>query len=1175
MGSLPDNTQNMQNYRGRTGIFSINITGALTGGTVWGTDIYTDDSYIKMAAVHAGVIQNGESKTVYIEMLPGQSSYQGTTRNGVSTSSYGPWGGSYKFVSSGSGSCNTSAIVPGTNKTCNGWSWLDTRSQYNLGLPRYIPVVYPGWDCWTGTQCVERQELERDANAQRELAAEAERQRQAAIAAENQRLAAIAAAKTAAAQAIAAGDAAIAAAAEAVTVSGGAADANSAKTAADTARTKAGNAEISANNAQTTEAANSARTAAENAFADANAAKAAANTAKAAAEARSLNDIKTSAIATANEAITIADSAVAVADEAIALSGPSVAAAQIAKTEAGLAKLAANDAKTSAERATTAPVASAAKIAATDAKTKATTAKTAADAAKAGNVTAAEAKCKTPVLMKFTAKIEPIAANPAIIPTSPNVYWTIDSTGPNKEIIWIPSTDKSGGNNNDALTYCGKIGKFLILYNNATKDRNIQYKILGVEKTYSNSYYKFNVEKVGSTIGFTKGNLKDNQDIYIRTSETQVVSQGPSAASSTFKNACSDPKKSANCKPVCIPTDKAGNIIYREGTSVPNKIIMGKNQWLANYYEYKPVRGIGSDGSVQYLPMDPSKTFVGPGTDCAEPCPPQDAGGVRPSYCKPPDPNYGKKGATGAAAGCPIGCIKVDDPTDPRNKSVCKFDKMDKLKAYTCGATCDFAAGSECKKTSDCGNCKGDDYTSSFPLGWTKSSTRKIEDTYTADDCKMKCKKPTIETCRNFLQLEQSGGYLESKCHKIGANDNKVICKPISKVTPNGLVAGYDGCNVCKKETGLYGFFEYKKQWNSVLKQWDFVNIKEIPSPSTSWFEGETNYDSYSGGSGGRVGAEYGGAGSGAVGGSRGAGAGSGGSGYGGVGSGALGGSGYGGAGSGGSGGAGAGAGAGAGSGYGARDGSGSGTNMRSSEPSGYQEDEDTRGARDSREMGKIQSNNNSKYVSISSASQIAKRQQQSANVSDLKLRLDKMNRDYADLLQNVKWDKMQMDKAEKDCNDMNVKYTRAAREYALLDAKSIKVGATIKDKKDTEAANTLMYTIKQKAREICDNYGVLKDKYMKSINELNTLKNKIGDLTKQYDTANTSMGSGGGTSGVSGIGSALAPIINIFFGDDVNRDCSGQLGCGSGIDYSFPSPFDSSKGGMFVPKPYYDGINF
>jgi hypothetical protein len=169
----------------------------------------------------------------------------------------------------------------------------------------------------------------------------------------------------------------------------------------------------------------------------------------------------------------------------------------------------------------------------------------------------------------------------------------------------------------------------------------------------------------------------------------------------------------------------------------------------------------------------------------------------------------------------------------------------------------------------------------------------------------------------------------------------------------------------------------------------------------------------------------------------------------------------------------------------------------------------------------------------------------------------------------------MQMDKAEKDCSDMNMKLKRAVREYALLEAKSIIVDATIKEKKDTEAANTLMYTIKQKAHEICDNYGKLKDKYMKSVNEMNTLKNKIGDLTKQYDTANTNMGVGGSGSVGSAIGSALSPIINIFFGDDVNRDCSGQLGCGNGIDYSFPSPFDSSKGGKFVPQPYYDGIQF
>lgn len=96
--ALPNNTQNMVNYRGRTGIFSTTITGTTGGGTVWGTDIYTDDSDIRMAAVHAGVIQNGETKTVTIEMLPGRTSYAGSARNSILAHPYGNWGSSYKFV---------------------------------------------------------------------------------------------------------------------------------------------------------------------------------------------------------------------------------------------------------------------------------------------------------------------------------------------------------------------------------------------------------------------------------------------------------------------------------------------------------------------------------------------------------------------------------------------------------------------------------------------------------------------------------------------------------------------------------------------------------------------------------------------------------------------------------------------------------------------------------------------------------------------------------------------------------------------------------------------------------------------------------------------------------------------------------------------------------------------
>jgi len=909
---------------------------------------------------------------------------------------------------------------------------------------------------------------------------------------------AITAAKNAASEAIIAADAAIAAVREAETAG---ASVTSLKTAAETAKTNALNAQTAANSAKTTSAANAAKSAADNAKNAANAAKNDALGIKT----TSVNNAKTAAIGVANEAISIADVAIAIANEAIRLEGSSVAAAQNAKTKATEAKTEANTAKTSAEGATTVSIASAAKTAAEAAKTKATEAKRAADDAKAGNVASVEAKCKTPAIMKFTAKVEPNAAIPASGPVSPNVYWTVDSTGPNKEFISIPDKDKDGNDVIGALQYCGKVGKFLILYNSSTKDRNIQYKILANEKTNSNNYFKFNVEIVGGTTGFTKANLIDGQDIFIRTSETQVISQGPSVASSTFKNACTDPesKTFANCKPVCIPTDGAGNILYKDGTSLPRKIVESKNQWLANYYEYRPVRGIGGDGSVQYLPMDPSKTFVGGGTDCTEPCPPYDTGGKRPAFCRPPDTNWGKQPVEGEKGICPRGCIKVDDPTSRRNSSACKYDKAS---GYTCRAVCDFNADSECRQNNDCANCRGSDYITKFPTGWKPTLTRRIQEIYSRDDCNHKCKKATVDTCRNFLQLEQSGAYLESRCRKIGTSGKKVICGPISNNTQTGLVSGYDMCITCKSNKNMYAYFEFDKQWNNTTRQWDFINIREILNPSASWFEGDVN--SFSEGGDGR----------------------------------------------------------GEGAGSGEREGGGGGANLRGSKPSRYQEDRNSRYARDSRDMGEIQSNNNSKLIYMNSASQNAKRQEIIAKVSAMKIQLDKMTSEYNNLEENVKLNKIQMDKAENDCYDINVSLRRAVKEYTDAEAISLRYGSTVKEKRETEAANTRMYTVKQNARDICNIYDRLKEKHMMSVNELNSLKNKINDLRAQYNTASASVGGGDG-------GSFLSPIINIFFGDDANRDCSGQLGCGNGIDYAFPSPFNSSVGGKFTPQPFYGSI--
>lgn len=64
-------------------------------GTVWGTDIYTLDSSICNAAVHAGKLTTESGGPVTIEIRPGESSYKGTTRNGIKTNDYPKYGQSF------------------------------------------------------------------------------------------------------------------------------------------------------------------------------------------------------------------------------------------------------------------------------------------------------------------------------------------------------------------------------------------------------------------------------------------------------------------------------------------------------------------------------------------------------------------------------------------------------------------------------------------------------------------------------------------------------------------------------------------------------------------------------------------------------------------------------------------------------------------------------------------------------------------------------------------------------------------------------------------------------------------------------------------------------------------------------------------------------------------------
>jgi hypothetical protein len=67
-------------------------------GTVWGTKIYTSDSALGAAAVHAGVLKAGQTKVVKVKVVAARASYIGSTKHGVTTNPYGPWPGAYQFV---------------------------------------------------------------------------------------------------------------------------------------------------------------------------------------------------------------------------------------------------------------------------------------------------------------------------------------------------------------------------------------------------------------------------------------------------------------------------------------------------------------------------------------------------------------------------------------------------------------------------------------------------------------------------------------------------------------------------------------------------------------------------------------------------------------------------------------------------------------------------------------------------------------------------------------------------------------------------------------------------------------------------------------------------------------------------------------------------------------------
>lgn len=87
-------------FRGQIGrriTFLCPATAPQSTNKVWGTDTYTDDSWVCAAAVHAGVLPRDKPGVVTIVMGAGAGSFQGSQRNGVTSQGFGAWESSYTF----------------------------------------------------------------------------------------------------------------------------------------------------------------------------------------------------------------------------------------------------------------------------------------------------------------------------------------------------------------------------------------------------------------------------------------------------------------------------------------------------------------------------------------------------------------------------------------------------------------------------------------------------------------------------------------------------------------------------------------------------------------------------------------------------------------------------------------------------------------------------------------------------------------------------------------------------------------------------------------------------------------------------------------------------------------------------------------------------------------------
>jgi hypothetical protein len=92
-GEAPDDLVALGHQVGNTFYFRVHGEEA---GVVWGTDVYTADSALAAAAVHAGAVELGATAVVKVTIVPPLQQYHGSTRHDITSQSYGYYRAAYR-----------------------------------------------------------------------------------------------------------------------------------------------------------------------------------------------------------------------------------------------------------------------------------------------------------------------------------------------------------------------------------------------------------------------------------------------------------------------------------------------------------------------------------------------------------------------------------------------------------------------------------------------------------------------------------------------------------------------------------------------------------------------------------------------------------------------------------------------------------------------------------------------------------------------------------------------------------------------------------------------------------------------------------------------------------------------------------------------------------------------